>query len=396
VLPSLTVATSGADLRGPNLVSVDPTNGTSCVVYSRRSASPPAPAITQVGCFDAWGAWPPETPIGVDAHQEHGDQPVPGDSIVATSRIAPPAGSFALVFGDATGTHTYFSPATGYGAASTPWTFGIDSGVPLFLASAATFGNGSSATQAVLAGISLGEGQGAQRLPYPSLSLALVSTTEEENLFSVMCATTPIAADAVGIGRGWLIGAAHSGAAVLTSGCRGGGAGMGPATTLDFGTLSLQTAWSPVARPLATTAPVTRLRMSPRSDGAWAVYHVDGSPRLEGARVVPATQVVETFAIEIAPSAVNTFQVMPLGDAFVLGTTSSAGGGMDEIRLDHFDAGGAITWSTTLSVAGAVDGAVSLLPSGDASAFLVAWSELPTPTSERRLRIARFDCRPEP
>jgi len=317
---------------------------------------------------------------------------------MATSRIAPPAGSFALVFGDATGTHTYFSPATGYGEASTPWTLGIESGVPLFLASAATFGNGSSATQPVLAGISLGEGQGAQRLPYPSLSLALVTTTEESNLFSVLCATTPIAADAVGIGRGWLIGAAHSGAAVLISGCRGGRAGMGPATTLDFGTLSLATAWSPVARPLAMTAPVTRIRMSARSDGAWAVYHVDGSPRLEGARVVPATQVVETFAIEIeiAPSAADTFQVMPLGDAFVLATTSSTGGGMDEIRLDHFDAGGAVTWSTTLSAAGAIDGAVSLLRSGDAGAFLVAWSELPAGASERRLRIARFDCRPDP
>ncbi|WP_437278193.1 hypothetical protein WME90_44385 [Sorangium sp. So ce375] len=234
----------------------------------------------------------------------------------------------------------------------------------------------------------------------------------------VGCAATPIAFDAASwtrvdeedtgwVLRYWLFGAALGAPTDWKIGwrpCDVKYPGVGPATTIYLGRVSADGLnIGPNGEVMASNeaiheaAPVARLRMAPRPDGAWLAWTLapleDAPSALRVARMTPSGAIalppitVPSCSTPVAES-LATEQVD--GD-LVVAVVETNTGGKDRIVLRRFDADGTLTWMTTLFPGGKVEGSLSMLAQRDRG-LLIAWAERPSSSSASQLRARRLDC----
>lgn len=385
--PILTIGDAAADLGRPGLVVLDSAVKAAALVFAKQAL----PAVTgpsaQLASFAAWGDWPPPAPAIVDLQATDGV--LPADSFVAAPRTAQNDDSFALLYIDGAGFLTEVAPKAS-----------LDGDVGLTYAlqpaeKAAFLSSGFSLNQ-FLGGAVTPDGAGS------ALDFAAIGAGNPVHFSKIGCASTPIAADAAAYHDEWLFGAALGTELSWDEGglsCAQKFASIGAATKVHFGRIE---GWAPptVYKGTATTtidagAPVTRLRMAPRNEGAWAVWSTEGVPGLRGVTLTGwKPEMGASFAVlassgEIVPT---SFDVAAIGDLLVVAAASHGSGGADQLRVVAVDAIGTVKWSTSFAAEGTVDGAVSVKAWPIGAALLVAWSELPAGASEHRLRVARLDC----
>lgn len=217
------------------------------------------------------------------------------------------------------------------------------------------------------------------------------------HIYTVACASTPILGAAVGAGPGWMV--------AFTSGappkwdhksypCAQKFKNAGAATVLFPGTVGVEGDPFVQADPIDLGEPATRIKMAPRTDGAWLAYGTGSFPLRVG-RLDPGGHVKAAPAPIAGIAAADSFVLTTIDDDLVLATVDDASASGTQITVRRIDTAGAITWSTTLDVTGALDGEPSIM-SATGRGVVVAWSELPAGAAGHRIRIARLDCQGAP
>jgi hypothetical protein len=383
--PVLTVDDAGlGDVAQPNLVTLSTSPPSAALVFASRPAQGPT-SLARALAFDGWGEWPPS--LGASETLEVSNKDASGILVIAaTRREPPPSDVFSLLTADELGDLT-FEAATSPGSPGLPVVLG-GSVTALGIAS-----NGPPTTHVVMTTFPEG--------PYTALLADYGEATAGAASLGATgatgCATTAIAADAAGSANGWIFGVALGTELIWNSGgstpCEQNFLAIGPATHLRFTTLPWGTDLPPVAA-FEAGGTVERLRMMPRSDGAWAVWTEAGSGTLNLLRVGPGpgiaagpTSLVDTDALP------GSFDVEHLGDTLVIGQVVEQSSSAPQVRV-HGWTGDGPTWSVDIPLEGALAGPVELLASDGADSLLVAWSELAPGAAFHRVRIARLDCTP--
>ncbi|MDC0679182.1 hypothetical protein [Sorangium atrum] len=232
------------------------------------------------------------------------------------------------------------------------------------------------------------------------------------------CATTPIAFDAAWwkrvdeedtgwVLRYWLFGAALGAPTDWQPGwfpCDVKYPGVGPATTIYLGRysvdgISIASSGSAMSsnEAIHEAAPVARLRMAPRPDGAWLAWTLaplEGAPgALRVARMTPSGGIALppiTVPSCSTPVAESLAAEQVDGD-LVVAVVETNTRGKDRIVLRRLDADGRLTWMSTLFPGGKVEGSLSMLAQRDRG-LLIAWAERPSSSSASQLRAVRLGC----
>ncbi|WP_437683346.1 hypothetical protein [Sorangium sp. So ce131] len=244
--------------------------------------------------------------------------------------------------------------------------------------------------------------------PRYSLMRTLLTNTvhHSSTIFTLGCATTPIAFDAAWDQGGWLFGAALGAPTAWESGwrpCDERYPAVGPAKTIYLGRHLRDESGSGVItsnEAISEAAPVARLRVAPRPDGAWLAWSLapvgDAPGALRVARMTPSASVAlppvtvpSCFAL--VPGSLAAEQVE--GD-LVVAVVETSTDGSDAIVLRRLNASGELTWLHTVYPTGKVEGSLSMVAQGGRG-LLLAWAERSSSTSASQLRAARFDCAEE-
>ncbi|WP_437854692.1 hypothetical protein [Sorangium sp. So ce363] len=180
--------------------------------------------------------------------------------------------------------------------------------------------------------------------------------------------------------------------------------GVGPATTIYLGRysadgISIGYNGSAMASKEAIheAAPVARLRMAPRPDGAWLAWTLapleDAPGALRVARMTPSGEVALppiTVPSCSTPVAESLAAEQVDGD-LVVAVVETNTRGKDRIVLRRLDAEGTLTWMTTLFLGGKVEGSLSMLAQRGRG-LLIAWAERASSSSASQLRAVRLGC----
>ncbi|WP_437742716.1 hypothetical protein WMF39_45545 [Sorangium sp. So ce1504] len=234
----------------------------------------------------------------------------------------------------------------------------------------------------------------------------------------VGCATTPIAFDAAWWKRvdeddtGWVLHYWLFGAALGAPTdwkpkgplCDVRFPGVGPATTIYLGRysadgISIGYNGSAMASKEAIheAAPVARLRMAPRPDGAWLAWTLapleDAPGALRVARMTPSGGIAlpPTTVPSCSTPVAESLAAEQVDGDLVVAVVETNTRGKDRIVLRRLDAEGTLTWMTTLFPGGKVEGSLSMLAQGGRG-LLIAWAERPSSSSASQLRAVRLGC----
>ncbi|WP_437589309.1 hypothetical protein [Sorangium sp. So ce1000] len=257
----------------------------------------------------------------------------------------------------------------------------------------------------------------------PRYTMMAGTVTEEMHRWitfglAIGCATTPIAFDAVwqeredeaGSGwvlRNWLFGAAVGAPTDWRTGwspCDAKFPDVGPATTIYLGqysadgiTLASTGNAMTSKEAIHEAAPVARLRMAPRPDGAWLAWTLapleDAPSALRVARMTPSGGIALppiTVPSCSTPVAESLAAEQVDGD-LVIAVVETNSRGEDRIVLRRLDADGTLTWMTTFLLGGKVEGSLSMLVQRGRG-LLIAWAERPSSSSASQLRAVRLGC----
>lgn len=208
------------------------------------------------------------------------------------------------------------------------------------------------------------------------------------------CSTQEMTGDAALVGPSFLVAASSN---LHVSVC--GGPADGPPLAVQ---LFLQQ--PPNSNGLSFTAldyvqllePVARVRLSPRSDGAWMLTQTRSSmgalSSIRAFRISTDAHAVDP-GVDVVPPARTGFAVASRGDGFTLAWIEPPGTGGAAISVTLFDAAGkqVASVSIPLALGASVTDPVSLLTSPDGSTLLVAWSQH-TPGSDDLVHVARIGC----
>ncbi|AUX43342.1 hypothetical protein SOCE26_047900 [Sorangium cellulosum] len=244
--------------------------------------------------------------------------------------------------------------------------------------------------------------------PRYSLMRTLLTNTvhHSSTIFTLGCATTPIAFDAAWDQGSWLFGAALGAPTAWESGwqpCDVRYPGVGPAKTIYLGRHFRDESGSGTItsnEAISEAAPVARLRVAPRPDGAWLAWSLapveDAPGALRVARMtrsasaaLPPVTVPSCFSL--VPGSLAAEQVE--GD-LVVAVVETSTDGSDRIVLRRLNAGGEVTWMKTVYPTGKVEGSLAMVAQGGRG-LLLAWAERSSSASAAQLRAARFDCAEE-
>lgn len=388
--PLLMVSAPGAqDSTQPSLAQLLGTPPLVALIYTSQVATDPKGG--RIASFDAWGAWPP-SPLKPTAIKD-GTSPLFVTGLLAASHRDPNAPSaFSMIEVIYPGDFAYFMGSISLGPPQQWSNVPMRKGAPLSLAPDAS---GLDA----FAAVAYADG------PYFALDVAdmqgdVLSSAWGSYLPAIGCAATPVAADAVGAGPGWLFGAALGTDLAWTvhpeQPCDTYFQSIGPATRLHFAAIPFGPApEAKLGTTLEAAAAVDRLRLAARSDGAWFVWSTQGNEgvmvgRLDAnANVVEGPQPLSVADAHVVP---GTFAVERRKDALILAMATTGQGGSSRIDVTSWNSVGDIVWKLDFAAAGAIDAPITLLTAPEADAFLVVWSELPTGAAVHRLRIARIAC----
>jgi hypothetical protein len=384
--PVLAIEDPERDARVPNLVALQDAAATVVAVYGAGELGGDANDL-RFASLDAWGAWPPALPAPVDVALG-GDQ--------ARALVAVPRGGAGLA--------TKLSLA--YGAMNqgtllarevTPTGVMSDT---LYLSASLLL----SLAPRLYGQAHLGIGWVNRSVfsfdDYFSLDAdAALGGAKKPVSRSPGCATTQPTGDAVGDTGGWILGAALGTPfqwAPFTAFCGLDLSSIEPAKRITFARIDATAESATTGDTLDVGAPVSRLRMAPRSDGAWAVYGTEGLVYF-ATRVSSALEATPPVSIGGAFGAPDPhgFAIGSSGDALVLVDVETLVGGAQAIAVRRFDPQGKPLFSLSIAAEGSVDRdppALVISPAGDA--MLVAWTERAPGAPSYRLRLARVDCVP--
>lgn len=385
--PILTVDEPNGDLSQPSLVLLDTVPLTAAVVFARQSLPPIGGPTARVGAFDGWGAWPPAAPAIVDIKKQQGPGLVPAIALLAATRRDPGVAAFALLYEQFGAIATNIAPKVGANGLS-GWAAESVGGTPLMLVQ-------SPSVKEFLGAISAPSGNSF------GLNMMVAAPSADFNFFTIGCASTPIVADAAGTADGWILvtslGTPFGWNGIGTT-CAQKFANIGPASTLDLVHVGPEGQEPTLTQTIETAAPISRIRLATRDEGAWLVWSLTGASDLSGGVLSSLPSLASTFQIlaQVGTLDVSSFDVEPFGDTLVVAAVVQVIGADDQIQIVAIDTNGSPKWSALFATEGTVEGPLSLLAAPDGSTLLVAWSELQPGLMSRRLRIARLDCLREP
>ncbi|WP_437763124.1 hypothetical protein WME77_34485 [Sorangium sp. So ce764] len=417
--PSMSLALPGTDLLDPQWVL----GAKDAPVYLYASSAIPAGGrVVQRVTLDPWSAQPPafsEPALALDAKH----QTIPGEAF-AVAQLYPldDDDNFESVVVYRERYTTPFPdplPPGGFFRTARAWSEGSE---PF-----------SSWSQHI--GTHYGErmvsfrSSGAEQLAItevhePGPRYSMVAGTVSEGVGHAMfgmylgCATTPIAVDAARwtlvdeedtgwVLHYWLIGAALGAPTDWKLGwhpCDVKYPGVGPATTIYLGRYSadsISIGYNGQAmasnEAIHEAAPVARLRMASRPDGAWLAWTLapleDAPSALRVARMTPSGEVALppiTVPSCSTPVAESLAAEQVDGD-LVVAVVETNTRGKDRIVLRRLDADGTLTWMTTLFPGGKVEGSLSMLAQRGRG-LLIAWAERPSRSPASQLRAVRLGC----
>ncbi|MFT3776496.1 MAG: hypothetical protein QM820_64975 [Minicystis sp.] len=328
--PILTVDQPSGDLTQPSLVTLDTAPETAAVVFSKHAVPPLMGPTVQVAAFAGWGGWPPAAPAIADMKDPTTPNGlVSGVSMVAASQIGSPP-SFALLYRDFAGVQTSIAwDATADGTLGSH--AATEGGQALMLVP-------SAAGDRILGGVS------APNAGKFALDMMVQVPNAVLNFTHIGCATTPVAADAAPAKTGWILAAALGtkfGWDGNSLDCTDKFSDIGPATKLSFASVD-PSGFPATLTAVLDTAPVTRVRLAGRSDGAWALWSTEGSDVLEGVRLSTLPAPVDSFQIfaQTGTLVVTSFDVESIADALVLAAAVRMDGQNDGIQVAALGPGG--------------------------------------------------------
>jgi hypothetical protein len=380
VADSVVLEDDDIDARAPWLVPIGAAGESVALVHSGSSVSKATGARIRLRMFDPWSAWPPSIPAA--AYLQTKGAFFPAASFAVASRKPSAAPGFALAYRDYAG--SWFNIALNPLAKTATWFTDIAKGDL-----AAFFAPSADGTQFFTLFRQSGNG-------HFGVSPNLSNANHSMNLFSVACATTPIVADAVAGGPGWIMALASGVTPKWDSAdypCEQKFDDVGPASTIYPGVVDLEGYPFTPAEPIDLGEPALRIRMAPRSDGAWLAYGTASTP-IRVARLDPAGHVAlapVTPPDGAGAPAASSLAAASLDDDLVLASVDTAPGAAAQIVVRRFDANGVVTAALPIALGGAIDGEPSLV-AAPGRGVLVAWSELPAGADGHQLRIARLDC----
>ncbi|WP_437713373.1 hypothetical protein WMF45_46645 [Sorangium sp. So ce448] len=416
---SLSLAQPGTDLLDPQWVL----GATDAPVYLYTSAATPAgDRIVQRVALDPWSAQPPafsEPALALDAKH----QTIPGDAF-AVARLYPLDDDdnfesvvvyrerYTAPFPDPLPPGGFFRAARAWSEGSEPfssWSQHIGTHYGERMVSFRSSGVEQLAITEV-------------QEPGPRYSMVAGTVTEGvgHSMFGLYfgCATTPIAVDAAWwtqvdeedtgwVLHHWLLGAALGAPTEWTRGwhpCDVKYPGPGPATTIYLGrysadgiSIGLNGGAIASKEAIHEAAPVARLRMAPRPDGAWLAWTLapleDAPSALRVARMTPSGEVaLPPITVPSCSTPVTgSLAVEQVDGDLVVAVVETNTGGKDRIVLRRLDAEGTLTWMTTLFPGGKVEGSLSILAQ-PGRGLLIAWAERPSSSSASQLRAVRLGC----
>jgi hypothetical protein len=404
VTPVLTVdAPEDGDALHPGLV-VFPgsTHPTAAVAYVWEPAGFVAQTSARVASFDGWGAWPPPAITYADVQGTETAEHASDVALLATSDPSrgPPGFDLAYAPPDHPGN---------FGGAVTIFNAGVDGSTPMLQAGGATvfLATGAASGLAWPGAVNVLAGDVRPSLESALPWFTLVATPGPNfgaAFYFVGCSTTPLAADAVASGAGWLVAAGLGSELGAKAGseptcAKDPSAAVGPGTNLMLATLD-PSPWNDQwltqsASVLQAASPISRIRMVNRpAGGTWIVWSLDGKPDLTVGVVSSALTLGTTFPLAAVEGTLDltSFAIESFGAELVVAGVTRMAGSNDHIPVIALDESSVSPWGMTVPTEGTVDGAVSLRASPDGSSLLLAWSELPPGGTTHRLRVARIDC----
>lgn len=377
-----------ADARQPSVVVLDTDPPTAAVVYSKQVPGADQGPALRVAAFPAWGAWPPPLPAPVDMVDDHGF-PVPGISfLAASSRLFSPT-TFVLLFRNndlATSTLAPIADAV---------TGGLNDSVAE---------NSGGEALALVPDASFVRHLGATNRHPPDDDIALQmflfgnNNIHYKNKFA--CGTTPPALGAAPGPNGWIVAAGVGTDFSLTPvdyPCQTLFGDVEPATTMAFTRMDPESQQIDSTFTMAAKGTVSRVQAAPRSDGAWVVWSLAGSERLEGVSLDGSASVTEEFRLvsESGQFLPDSFALDRCGDEMILAVAKVLGDGSTGIEVLRRNSGQDMG-STVIPTQGAVDGPIRMVASPTGNTHLLAWAEQRVGAQGHRVRLVRVECLDQP
>jgi hypothetical protein len=417
--PSLSLAQPGTDLLDPQWVL----GATDAPVYLYTSSATPAGArVVQRVTLDPWSAQPPafsEPALALDAKH----QTIPGEAF-AVARLYPLDDDdnfesvvvyrerYTTVFPDPLPPGGFFRTARAWSEGSEPFS-SWSQHIGTYYGERMVSFRSSGVEQLAITEV---------QEPGPRYSMVAGTVTEGvgHSMFGLYfgCATTPVAVDAARwtqvdeedtgwVLHYWLIGAALGAPTEWRLGwnpCDVKYPGPGPATTIYLGrysadgiSIGLNGGAIASKEAIHEAAPVARLRMAPRLDGAWLAWTLapleDAPSALRVARMTPSGEVaLPPITVPSCSTPVTgSLAAEQVDGDLVVAVVETNTGGKDRIVLRRLDAAGTLTWMTTLFPGGKVEGSLSILAQRGRG-LLIAWAERPSSSSASQLRAVRLGC----
>jgi hypothetical protein len=365
----VTLSHAGVDLAMPSLVSLG--GSEFAVVYG---ATPPQEgAQARFARFDASGAWPPvPSPTVIYNLLDHG-LPAPGATLLAARRAH--AHNLMILYDDYAGISSYPGPVDPSGCL-VGYPAGDESppGDLLYIAPTAE-------PNGFVFGVSTRDG------PYRSFN---GGTLDGYTLYTVACATTPVAADWADLGSSWFLGlAAGTDLLWLNQGqscATNFGTSIGPATRLVFAKLGMPSDTPAIGTSWTTAAPVTRVRLAASSAGTWATWSLDDGSFAAATLDMAAQGTV--LDVTLPPEAdVSTYDAHPLGTGFAVAAAAPTG-----VEVHAFRGSGVQADVASIPIAGSIVGDVRLNATDALDALFVAWADDDGAASA--IHVARVRCVP--
>jgi hypothetical protein len=366
-------AVDGFHARRPALVALDGKSsvaavlGLDAVVASEPPAVPIADAV-----LDAWGPWPP--------------------AVAAPHVVAPDGGSSFAVAARAGAKLALFATVSGGMLADGVDPLGSAALQPLTGLNGATGAGFLAANgQKLAVGITRPLSDSVQGLVF-----SVLPENETWGGFGTTCSNGALVGDAMPLGDQFLIAAATS---VPVTSC--GFSFVGPPRDVRLFRHVVPKPSDPdtVFKPIDDVLQVgslVRLRLSPRSDGAWLFAQVNGlDDHLEGVRAyrVSADAHVLGEGADVVAAGRTGFAAAPRGDGFALAWIEDPGPNAAALGVATFDANGAqvATQIYPLPAGASVTDPLAMQVSPDGAMLLVAWSQA-TPSAADSVHLVRFGC----